>query len=82
LRDLEDNWNRRGCRFGRQRRSGTPGRDDHVGLSANQISSQRGEPIELFIRKTVFDRYVFALDIASLFQALPKSAHTVYDYVW
>ena len=79
--DGEDDGDRRGCRLGRQRRSGASGRDDHGDLSANQIGRQLRQPIDLILGPAVYDRHVLALDIAGLLQALAKSAQTVRDHV-
>ena len=75
--DDEDDGDRRGCRLGRQRRSGTSGRDDHGDLPANQFGRQRRQPIDLVLGPAVFDRHVLALDIAGVFEALAKCAQTL-----
>ena len=75
--DDEDDGDRRGCRLGRERRSGASGRGDHGDLPANQFGRQRRQSIELILGPAVFDRHVLALDIAGVFQALAKSAQTV-----
>ena len=80
-RDVEDDGDRRGCRLGRERRSGTAGRDDHGDLSANQFGRQRRQSIDLILRPAVFDRHVLALDIAGVFEALAKSAQPVREPV-
>ena len=77
--DDEDDGDRRGCRLGRERRSGTSGRDDHGDLSANQFGRQRRQSIDLILGPAVFDRHVLALDIAGVLQALAKCAQTVRD---
>ena len=43
--DDEDDGDRRGCRLGRERRSGASGRDDDRDLPANQFGRQSGQPI-------------------------------------
>jgi hypothetical protein len=63
----EDDGDGRGCRFGCQHRSVTSGRGDHCDLSANQFGRERRKPVDLILRKAVFDRHVLALDIASVF---------------
>jgi len=40
------------------------GNDGHV--AANEISGQRRQPIELTVSPTEFNRYILALDVASL----------------
>jgi hypothetical protein len=46
-------------------------------LPMNQFSRQLRQSIKLILAPTVCDRYVLALDIAGLLQALAKSAQTV-----
>jgi hypothetical protein len=75
--DAEDDGNRRGCCLGRQRRCNTSGRGDYGDLPMNQFSRQLRQSIKLILAPTVCDRYVLALDIAGLLQALAKSAQTV-----
>src|SRR5262249_28712394 len=45
---VEDDWNRRGCGLGRERRNGIPGDNGH--RSANQFSRQSTQPIRLTLR--------------------------------
>jgi len=52
-------------------------RGDHGDLSANQIGRQRRQPIHLIFSPTVFDRQVFACDIARLFQGLMECAQII-----
>ena len=75
--NTEDDRDRRGCRFGRQRRSHTLGYCDHGDLPANQIGRQLRQPMDLILGPAVQDRNVLALDIAGVFQALAKAAQTV-----
>ena len=56
-------------------------RDDHGDLSANQFGRQRRQSIDLILGPAVFDRYVLALDIAGVLEALAKSAQTVRERV-
>src|SRR5262249_59414116 len=58
-----------------------PTRNDHGDLPANQIGRQRRQPAKLIVGPAVFDRYVFALDIAGIFEATAKSAQTVREPV-
>ena len=76
IADVEDDGDRRGCRLGRDRRT-ISNCCDHGDLAANQFGRQRGQPIELTLRPAVLDRYVLAFNIAGVFEALAKSAHTV-----
>ena len=57
--DRKEAGNRRGCRFDRECRRGTCGRD-HGDLSANEIGRQCRQSIDLIFGETVFDRYVLA----------------------
>src|SRR5262249_28567785 len=70
--DAEDNWNRRGCRLGRERRGAECG--DHGNLAANQCGRQLRQPIHLILGPPLFDCYVLVLDKAGLLQALAKAA--------
>src|SRR5262249_35040335 len=64
----EDDWNRRSRPFGSES-AGVATRNEHRHLTANGISRQRGQTIELTFRKTVFDRHVLALDISGCVQS-------------
>src|SRR5262249_4270996 len=77
LADGEDDGDRRGCRLGCQRRSGTSACGDHGDLSANQFSRQLRQPIDLILSPSVFNRHVLAFDIAGVFETLAKSAQTI-----
>src|SRR5262245_37332198 len=79
FRDPEDDGDRRGCRLGRQWRRNTSGRDNHGDLPPNQLGRQLRQPIKLILAPTIYDRYVIALDIAGVLEALAKSAQTVLD---
>ena len=57
--------------------AGASAGDDYRNLSASQFGRQRRQPIDLIFGPAVMDRYVLALDIAGLFQALAKCAQTV-----
>jgi hypothetical protein len=58
-------------------RCNTSGPGDYGDLPMNQFSRQLRQSIKLILAPTVCDRYVLALDIAGLLQALAKSAQTV-----
>src|SRR5262249_6956577 len=73
----KDDGDRFSCCLGRQRRSNASSRGDHSDPAANQLAGQRWQPIVLTFRPPVFDRYVFALDMAGLLQALAKCAQAV-----
>ena len=64
-------------RLGRDCGGGAAGRDENVHLSANQIGSQRLQPIMVTFRKAKFDRYVSALCIADFVQAFAESGDDV-----
>jgi len=76
----KDDGDPRGCRLGRQRRRGTGGSDDHANLLANQFSRQFRQAIVLPTGPAIYDRYVLALDIAVLLQALSKSAQAALEH--
>ena len=48
------------------------GRDEHVHLKTNQLIRQGGKPIDLVISESVFESYVFALNIAKCTEHLPE----------
>ena len=68
----EDDWNRRGCRLGGQRRDGAAARVNDRHLAANQIGRQRRQAIILTLRPAVFDADIAVLDIAGVVQALAE----------
>jgi hypothetical protein len=67
--DLEHNRNGSGRRLRSECRRGGA-RDDYGDLTMNQIGRKCRQPIVLILCKTVFDRDVLMLDIASVLQAL------------
>jgi len=75
--NIENNGDRRGCRFGRQRRMDTSGRDDRGDLTANQFIREGRQSIKLIPGPTVFDGNVLALDIAALFETQTECAKQV-----
>jgi len=52
-------------------------RDDHGDLSANQLSCQHRQSIELILGPAIFDRDVLTLDEARLLQALAEGAQAI-----
>jgi hypothetical protein len=52
-------------------------RGDHGHPSSNQFSRQLWQPIHLILSPAVVDRDVLALNIASVFEAAAKRAHTI-----
>src|SRR5262249_16583303 len=75
----EDDGRRRSCSLDRQR--AIRQRGDHGDLAANQISRQLRQPIGLVLGKAIYDRYVLALHMASLFETLTKSEQAVRERV-
>src|SRR5262245_16891069 len=73
----EDDGNYGSCGLGDQRWSPTSRRDDHGHLPADQIRGQRRQPIDLIFGPAIFDRYIYALDVARLPQSLAESPQTV-----
>jgi hypothetical protein len=73
--DIEDDGDRRGRGPGRLRRQRTAGGDDNCHSTENQLRCQRRQSIVLIVGPTVLDRDVFALDIASILEALAQRAH-------
>jgi hypothetical protein len=45
-------------------------RGDHRNLATDQFGRQRGQPIEFIPGVLIYDRHVFALDIAGVLQGL------------
>ena len=70
--DGEHDRNRRGRRFGRERRQAPPVVTITATWRRDQIGRQRRQPIESAVRPAIFDRHVLALDIAGFAQALAK----------
>ena len=63
--DNEDDWDRLGCRLGRERAA--RGRRESRLPSADQFDRQRWQPVELTLGPAVFNRHVLALDITGFF---------------
>ena len=63
-------------RDGRRRRPGRHSRevvaDDHSRLPADQVSGERGQPVQMIVRVALLDCDVLALDKALLFQTLAE----------
>jgi hypothetical protein len=68
---VEDNWNCGSCGLRRQRGRPIAG-EDHGDLPADQVSRQRGQPIVLALRPTVFDRDVLTFDVAGFGEGLAE----------
>jgi hypothetical protein len=62
--DAEDDRDRRGFSFGRERTRSIGGRGDRGHSTADQIGHQRGQTIVLAL-KVVFDRHVLTFDVAN-----------------
>jgi hypothetical protein len=69
--DAENNRDRRGRRFGRDRNL-VAERGDHGHTTADQVSHQRREAIVLALQPVVFDRDVLAFDVAGFAEALAE----------
>src|SRR5262245_27487263 len=66
----------RRCRLGCERRNGTSDCDNHGDALVNQFSGQFWQPIKLIFGPAVNDCQIFAVDVAAVFEALPKCAET------
>src|SRR5262249_36112519 len=77
--DQEDDRDRRNC-LGR-RRSRVADGGDCSDLSALQIRHQSRKSISLALCPAVYNRHVLALDIAGLFETLPKIAQAIRERV-
>jgi hypothetical protein len=75
-RDGKNDGDRGSCRLRHQRR-GRPKRGNRGHLPANQVGRLRRQLVILTVRPSVFDRNVFALDVAGLFEALAERAHAI-----
>src|SRR5262249_18016411 len=49
--------------------------------AANQLGRQARQSIVIILRRAVFDRYILALDIAGVLEALTESAQTIHARV-
>src|SRR5437867_1761402 len=74
IADEEDDRDRRGCPFCGARRDSALGRD-HVDLTADEVSDQRGQSIVASFCPAVFDRQIVSLYVAVLPQALAERRH-------
>src|SRR5271165_5990119 len=63
-------------------RCGVPKGSNDCYLVAQQIDCQLGQPTVLTICPAEFKRHIFAFDIASLSEALPKCGHEVDVRLW
>ena len=70
--DAEDDRDRRGCSFGRERSGHAAGRGDHGHLSADQIGHQCRQAIVLALQPVVLDRHVLAFDVAGFVEAFAE----------
>ena len=70
--DAEDDRDRRGCSFGRERSGAVAGRGDHGHATADQIGHQRRQAIVLALQPVVLDRHVLAFDVAGFVEALAE----------
>jgi hypothetical protein len=75
LANGEDDCDRRGRSFGRERGRIISSCGNHSHLSANQIGHQCRKAIVLAFDPMVFDRYVSAIDVAGFAEPLIESGH-------
>src|SRR3954452_1154313 len=68
----EDNWNIRGRAYRSQRGRYPARRDDQVGLAANEVERQCGQPIIAAVRPAVFDRDALSLGVPGFAQPLAE----------
>src|SRR4029077_5921597 len=74
LTDSEHDRDRRRRSFGREWRS-RAGRGDDGHTTADQVSHQRRQAIELALQPVVLDRYVLAVDVAGFTEPLAECGH-------
>jgi len=74
--DTEDNGNRCGRSFGRERTRRVGGRGDHGRSPADQIGHQRRQATVLTLQPVVFDRHVLSFDVAGFVEALAERGRT------
>ena len=70
--DAENDRDRRGCSFGRERTRHVANRGDHGYSPADQIGHQRRQAIVLALQPVVLDRHVLAFDVAGFFEAFAE----------
>src|SRR5262249_2416391 len=70
--DAENDRDRPGCGFSRQRRHRAPWRRNHTRLPMHQVSHLLGEPVEAPFRQAILDGNVLALDVAGFTNALSE----------
>ena len=75
--DAEDDRDRRGRSFGRERSRRAAGRGDDGHTTADQVSHQRRQAIVLALQPVVLDRHVLALDVAGFAKAFAERGHIV-----
>src|SRR5262249_59815780 len=69
--DAENDRDRPGCGFSRQRRHRARWRRNHTHLPMHQVSHLLGEPVEAPFRQAILDGNVLALDVAGFLQTPP-----------
>ncbi len=74
--NAEDDRDRRCLGFGRGRNEGIVRRGDDGYATADEISHQRRQPIELAVQPVVLDCYIPVLDGAIFAQALAERSHS------
>ena len=71
---MEDDRDRRGRGFRRERRRVAALGHDHVDLAGDEVGGQCGQAIKVALGPAVFDRHVLTLDIAGFAQSLAESS--------
>src|SRR5262249_2405760 len=71
---------RRCCLLGGKHR-GRGERGDDGNAAANQLGRQARQSIVIILRRAVFDRYILAVDITRVLEALTESAQTIHARV-
>ena len=69
-----DNWNRAGCLPGCAY-ADVPHCDNDIDRKAGQFGGERGERIQLSLRKAVVDQNVLTFDVAQFLQAATKRSY-------
>ena len=75
--DAEDDRDRRCRSFGRDRREREAGRRDDGYTTADQVSHQRRQAIELALQTVVLDRHVLAFQVAGFAETFVERTHPI-----
>src|SRR5215471_6560921 len=80
--EAEDDWNRSGRGFGRERRGDATRRCDDSHRAARQIGRQFRQSIIVIVRPAVFDRDVAALGVAGFAQPFAERCYETRTGLW